>query len=227
MVEEALIPLGWQGKSILLAGRTDAGVHASGQVIAFDLDWAHTPEDLVRALNSHLPGDVAARKAAQVEAGFHPRYAALSRRYGYRLFCDPARDPLRERYAWRVWPPLETELLAQAAQHLLGKHDYGAFGTPPRARSSTVRTVYAARWQAEGVDWVFQVEADAFLYHMVRRIVALLVEIGQGHKPVSQVQDHVERKQSSPVLGLAPPQGLVLAEVRYPVDEKNVLDEKR
>jgi tRNA pseudouridine38-40 synthase len=225
VVEEALIRLGWQGKSILIAGRTDAGVHASGQVIAFDLDWAHAPEDLVRALNAHLPGDVSVRSAVQAEEGFHPRYAALSRWYQYRLFCDPARDPLRERYAWRVWPPVEMDLLAQAAQSLPGKHDFAAFGTPPRARSSTIRTVYKAQWQAAGADWVFLVEADAFLYHMVRRMVALLVEVGQEHRPVSQVQAYVERELPSPVPGLAPPQGLVLAGVRYPAGEKNVLDE--
>ncbi len=225
VVEEALSRLNWQGRSILIAGRTDAGVHASGQVIAFDLDWAHSPADLVRALNACLPGDVAARSAAQVRAGFHPRYAALSRTYLYRLFCDPTRDPLRERYAWRVWPPVERDLLAQAARSLQGTHDFAAFGAPPRAGGSTVRTVFSAQWQTTGADWVFRVEADAFLYHMVRRMVALQVEVGQGHRPASQVRAFVERESLSPALGLAPPQGLVLAEIRYPAGEKSEPDE--
>ncbi len=116
VVEEALRRLNWRGRAILSAGRTDAGVHASGQAIVFDLDWNHTPEELMRALNTHLPGDVAVRAINQVSPRFQPRYQAISRRYCYHIFCDPVRDPLRERYAWRVWPPVDLSMLEQAAQ---------------------------------------------------------------------------------------------------------------
>jgi tRNA pseudouridine38-40 synthase len=214
-VEEALRRLDWQGRSILCAGRTDAGVHASGQVIAFDLDWAHTPEELVRAMNAHLPGDVSVRAAALAADSFHPRFEALSRRYLYRLFCDKLRDPLRERYAWRVWPAVAPAVLEQAARSFQGRHDFAAFGAPPHAEGSTVRTVFSAGWRPEGTGLVFEVVANAFLYHMVRRMVTLQVEIGQGREPPEVVGQYLERQIPAPVLGLAPPQGLALVEVRF------------
>jgi tRNA U38,U39,U40 pseudouridine synthase TruA len=103
-LEKALTKLGWQGRTVLLAGRTDTGVHASGQVAAFDLDWGHGLDDLTSALNANLPGDMAVRQAREAPQDFQPRFDATSRLYRYRLFCESARDPLRERYAWRVWP---------------------------------------------------------------------------------------------------------------------------
>ncbi len=105
--EKALQRLGWPGRSAMMAGRTDAGVHAAGQVAAFDFDWAHTPEELGRALNANLPADMAVHRVQAVPAEFHPRFDAASRRYRYRLFCRNSRDPLRERYAWRVWPAVD------------------------------------------------------------------------------------------------------------------------
>ncbi len=216
VVEEALRKLNWQGRAILSAGRTDTGVHAVGHVIAFDLDWAHAPADLLRALNAHLPQDVSARAVSRVPGSFRPRYDALSRRYVYRIFCDALRDPLRERYAWRVWPAVEIDAMRQAACALQGKHDFAAFGTPPRAGGSTVRTVLSASWQPEESYLVFEVVADAFLYHMVRHMVSLQVEIGLGKSAPQVIESYLEGKMPSPVRGLAPPQGLVLVEVRYP-----------
>lgn len=215
VVEAALRQLGWQGKSILAAGRTDTGVHAAGQVIAFDLDWPHPPQDLQNALNAHLPADVAARGARRVPPDFHPRYDAASRRYRYHLYCDAVRDPLRERYAWRVWPPAELTALQQAASCLPGRHDFAAFGTPPQTGGSTLRTVLRAEWQADGQSMSFDVTADAFLYHMARRLVAVQVEIGQGRLDVAVMPRYLQAG-ADPVQGLAPSQGLVLAEVCYP-----------
>ncbi len=97
VVEQALRRIGWQGRAILFAGRTDVGVHASGQVIAFDLDWLHSTDALLAALNANLPADVAAQAAQLAADDFHPRYDARARCYRYRLFCQPRRDPLRER----------------------------------------------------------------------------------------------------------------------------------
>src|SRR5512143_4344337 len=110
-LEDALRELGWRGRSVLLAGRTDAGAHASGQVAAADVDWPHEPEALRDALNAHLPFELVVRDAQAVDRGFHPRFDARSRRYSYRLFCQPVRDPLRERLAWRVWPDFAAALL--------------------------------------------------------------------------------------------------------------------
>ena len=135
-LEKALRKLGWDGQTVYLAGRTDTGTHASGQVAAFDLDWGHGLEKLQDALNAHLPRDMAVREVKAAADDFHPRFDATSRRYRYRLFCASVRDPLRERYAWRVWPAVAD--LSPLADIWLGKHDFAAFGTPPRAGGSTV-----------------------------------------------------------------------------------------
>src|SRR5512147_2465096 len=164
-LEKALCKLGWTGRSVLMSGRTDTGVHATGQVAAFDLDWSHSDEDLVRALNASLPADMAIHQSRMVHAKFHPRFDAIARRYRYGLFCQPFRHPLRERFAWRIWPPLAGAVLAETATLFLGTHDFSAFGSPTTPRGSTVRTVTKAEWfQIEAGDWHFEVQADAFLY---------------------------------------------------------------
>src|SRR5690606_11536569 len=101
-LENALRKLGWAGRSILLSGRTDTGVHATGQVAACDLDWAHADDELVRALNAKLPNDISVWDAKIARDDFHPRFGATSRVYSYRLFCDDVRNPIRERFAWRI-----------------------------------------------------------------------------------------------------------------------------
>ncbi|MEX2161511.1 MAG: tRNA pseudouridine(38-40) synthase TruA [Anaerolineales bacterium] len=214
-VEAALRPLGWTGKAILAAGRTDAGVHARGQVIAFDLAWKHGPEGLLKALNAGLPADVAACEASVTPADFHPRFEARARTYEYRLFCQPQRDPLRERYAWRAWPPVKLGRLQAAAKMLRGEHDFAAFGSPPKTGGKTVRKVTRAAWRKTGDDeFVFDVRANAFLYHMVRRMVGLQVKVGQGAAEVADVGRAVSTPAGK-VRELAPPQGLYLVAVEY------------
>ncbi|PWH15328.1 MAG: tRNA pseudouridine(38-40) synthase TruA [Anaerolineae bacterium] len=216
-LETALRQLGWQGRSVLMAGRTDTGVHATGQVAAFDLEWSHRPEELVKALNSHLPADLAVRGVKRTREDFHPRFDARSRRYRYRLYCQEVRDPLRERYAWRLWPPLHAEGLYAVAQLLHGTHDFAAFGTPPRPESSTIRTVMQAVWRQQDDEWTFEVEADAFLYRMVRRMVYLQVAVGQGKLAAQAIADVLASKPGIVLpAGLAPAHGLTLLEVTYP-----------
>ena len=224
VVETALRELNWQGKSVLAAGRTDAGVHAYGQVITFDLEWGHTPEELQRALNALLPPEVVARQVLEAPPDFHPRYDAISRCYHYCIFTGEVRDPLRERYAWRVWPALDFDALQQAARYLPGRHDFAAFGSPPRAKGSTIRTVFSAGWEQysdrpagrNGVPTlVFEIVADAFLYHMVRHLVSFQVEIGQGSKAVDVTEKYLSGQMIAPVQGLAPSNGLTLVEVNY------------
>ncbi len=213
-IELALSSIGWLGRSILAAGRTDAGVHASGQVIAFNLDWKHSPDELLRALNSALPEDVAVKRVESARENFHPRYDAKSRRYEYRLFCQSHRDPLRERYAWRVWPEVQLNRLRSVAMALRGEHDFTAFGSPPKEGGGTVRKVVDANWRkTSDDDFVFEVSADAFLYHMVRRMVGLQVKIGEGLVDPSAVESALENRNK--VRELAPPQGLTLVAVEY------------
>ena len=223
VVEDALRQLDWSGRSILAAGRTDSGVHASGQVIAFDLDWKHPPEDLKAALNAHLPYDVAVRSAQLVTQAFHPRYDAVARHYRYRIYCQDVRDPLKERYAWRVWPPVNIDLLHKAASHLLGTHDFSAFGTPPQTGGSSIRTVLDAGWQVgaqeemhnDRLELFFDIIANAFLYRMVRRVVYIQVAVGQGKLDEEKIVGYLTSPPDTVVQGLAPPQGLTLVGVEY------------
>ena len=211
-LEWALRKIGWDGRSILLAGRTDTGVHASGQVAAFDLAWTHGCGDLLKALNANLPDDMAVRSVGQAAEKFHPRFDASARRYRYRLFCDPLRDPLRERYAWRLDRPLAD--LEPLAGIWPGRHDFAAFGSPPRPGGSTQRTVAFARWQHAGDEWTFEVQADAFLYRMVRRLVYVQVAVGQGRLDAADLVRALETREKLPA-GLAPAGGLTLVSVLY------------
>jgi tRNA pseudouridine38-40 synthase len=149
------------------------------------------------------------------EPGFHPRYGAVARHYRYHLFCQAQRDPLRERYAWRVWPAVELGALQDAARCLIGQHDFKAFGAPLRQSGSTVRTVLAAQWQACEMGLRFEIGANAFLYHMVRRLVFIQVQVGQGRLAVEDVRRGLETGET-PLPGMAPAQGLELYEVVYP-----------
>ncbi len=212
--EAGLRQIGWTGKSILGAGRTDAGVHARGQVVSFMLEWAHSPDDLVRALNYYLPQDMAAQEASEVPPDFHPRYDARSRRYRYSLICQPERDPLRESFAWRVWPAVQIGLLNAAAADLIGSHDFKAFGSATTESGVTIREVFSAKWQSDGDAFQFDIVANAFLYHMVRRITFALVKVGQGEVPETLIADSL-RAGALPLNGLAPAEGLVLEEVCY------------
>ncbi|MGZ9165360.1 MAG: tRNA pseudouridine(38-40) synthase TruA [Anaerolineales bacterium] len=221
-LEKALRKLGWTGRSVILAGRTDSGVHATGQVASVDLDWSHTETDLVRALNATLPADMSVKEARVVHAEFHPRFDAQSRRYRYRLFCQSIRNPIRERFAWRVWPAVEADILANAARLFHGSHDFSAFGSPTSPKGGTMRTVMKAEWmQAEQDEWYFEVQADAFLYRMVRRLVFVQVAVAQGKfsndviaRSLAQ-QARAESRSEIPA-GLAPAHGLTLVEVMYP-----------
>jgi tRNA pseudouridine38-40 synthase len=215
VVESALQKLDWQGSTLLAAGRTDTGVHAAGQVIAFDLEWVHSPDDLMRALNANLPSDVAVRQVMPASPTFHPRYDAISRRYRYHIVCEAVRNPLSERYAWRVWPVLDLSRLQDTASRLVGSHDFVAFGKPAGSGSRTVRTVTRAVWFQEGPYLVFEIVSRAFLYHMVRRLVSFQVDIAQGRHEIGELIAALDEPEGEMIPGLAPAHGLVLKEVCY------------
>lgn len=215
-LEKALVKLNWKGKSVLLAGRTDSGVHASGQVAAFDLDWQHSLEDLGNALNASLPLDMAVHQVKQAADDYHPRFDAKWRRYRYKLFCQPVRTPLRERFAWRVWPMVKD--LHPLSEIWPGTHDFAAYGSPPRPGNSTERTVLDANWQLIGDEWQFEITANAFLYHMVRKIVHAQVAVGLGRIEIEDLARAIEHQSELPS-GLAPAHGLTLVEVGYDILE--------
>ena len=195
-LEAALGRIGWTGAygtrgGVLGAGRTDTGVHAAGQVIAFDFDWQHGAGDLARALNANLPADIAIKALDACAPQFHPRFDARARRYRYTLYNQPARSPLAARFAWQVWPALDLGLLQAGSAALLGRHDFAAFGSDPEQGSNTVRTVSLAEWQAApgAAHWLtFDIQAEAFLFRMVRSLVGALKRVGTGELAVEQLE---------------------------------------
>jgi tRNA pseudouridine38-40 synthase len=224
--EEALRELGWQEKAILFAGRTDAGVHASGQVVSFGFDWQHSSASLASALNARLPDDVSAVTLEETEAEFHPRYDASSRRYHYTIYHHLTRLPIKERYAWRIWPELNGEHLNTAASVFIGRHDFSAFGRAMKKGNSTIREVFASQWHKEPQGWRYEIEANAFLYHMVRRLVFVQVGYAKGSLSLEELQAGLEeQKLIKP--GLAPAQGLELTQVRYDGKTNRVTEDEK
>ena len=173
-------------------------------------------------MNASLPADLSVKEARVVHETFHPRFDAQSRRYRYRLFCQPLRDPIRERFAWRVWPVVDPGILASAAKLFHGTHDFSGFGSPTTPKGGTMRTVMKADWlQAEQDEWHFEVQADAFLYRMVRRMVFVQVAVAQGKFSAEAIACSLAQQaragsRSEVPSGLAPAHGLTLVEVTYP-----------
>jgi tRNA pseudouridine38-40 synthase len=191
------------------AGRTDAGVHAEGQVIAFSYDGHLTATGLGRALEKLLPGDVAIGDLRRTTSDFHPRYAARYREYRYTIWNGP-RSPLRERMALGVRVPLDTAAMARAGSAFIGRHDFRSFGATDR---SPVRTVSMVRVRRHGRLVTIDVRADSFLRGMVRRMVAALLEVGLGTKDETAIRTALAG--SGPALGgaAAPARGLCLRRV--------------
>jgi tRNA pseudouridine38-40 synthase len=214
VLEEALRAIGWSEASLAAAGRTDRGVHARGQVIGYSLDWPHGLETLTRAFNAHLPRDIAVRSTHLAAPGWHPRFSAQRRRYTYHAFVAPVREPLLERYAWRWTEPPDRQILREAAEAFLGRHDFGAFGHAPIQGGHTVRTVFRSEWEL-GARAEYTIEADAFLYHMVRRLVGAMLAAASGGCGLNDLQAHLadplRRWERKP----APARGLCLEAVIY------------
>jgi tRNA pseudouridine38-40 synthase len=210
VLEDALRRLGNEaGERVDGAGRTDAGVHASGQVIAFSYDGRLGVTELGRALEALLPPDVSIHGLRRVPEGFNPRYAARYREYRYTVWNGP-RSPLRERQALGVRIPLDTAAMARAGSVFIGRHDFSPFGAADR---SSVRTVMAVRVRRDGRTVTIDVRADAFLRGMVRRMVACLLEVGLGKMDEDAVRSALAGP--GPALGgaAAPAKGLCLRHV--------------
>ena len=191
------------------AGRTDAGVHATGQVIAFSYAGPLTADGLTEALNGLLPPDVAVRGVRRTARGFHPRYAARYREYRYSIWNGP-RSPLRERTAFRVRTPLDTEAMARAGQAFIGRHDFSAFGG---ADPQPVRTVMTVRVRRQGHLVTIDIRANAFLRGMVRRMVAALIAVGTGRIEDSAIATALAERRPALAGAAAPARGLCLRRV--------------
>jgi len=197
------------------AGRTDAGVHATGQVIAFNALWRHSLEELHRALNATLSWDVVISDLTISDRSFHPRFDALSRTYRYTILNQLWPSPLQQRYAYHIRNPLDVAAMCQAGRFFMGVHDFASFGKPPQGKN-TVREVKQVEWIVDGTRLVFEITANAFLYRMVRTIVGTLVQVGLGQLVPKDVKDIIAAQDLTQSAPPAPARGLCLIKVTYP-----------
>jgi len=217
---------GGQQVTILGAGRTDAGVHATGQVIAFDLDWKHDDDDLLRAVNALLPTEIALQRLERARPAFHPRFDAVSRTYQYTVYEANIRQPLLAKAAWWVRPPAKSQIdvdqMEKAATTLIGSHDFASFGNPTQGER-TQRDVYRSYWTVMDVHrsaldarmLLYNIEASGFLYHMVRSIVGTLVDVGLGQMSIAAFIEAFQAADRARIGKLAPAHGLTLIGVSY------------
>ena len=209
----AITELTGETPTLTAAGRTDAGVHALGQVVNFKLEKPFAIDQLPGALNARLAGDISVRHAELVDDSFNARYSARVRHYAYRIRQALPRGAYQRQYAWGVRDVLDLDAMRAAGQLLVGQHDFAAFGRSPRPGGHTVRRVQKIEISAAG-DWVtILVAADAFLFGMVRRIAGALVDVGRRKRTLDWIDELLAG--SARGLRLAPAQGLVQVKVEY------------
>jgi tRNA pseudouridine38-40 synthase len=200
---------------VAASGRTDAGVHAMGQVATFRTEHTIDPRELRRSLNALTPPDVAVREVVVAADAFDARRHATARVYEYRLWTHPWRSAFWHRFTWHVPRALDVAAMRFAAAALVGQHDFSAFRASDCDAESAIRCVtHSGFTEAEGL-CVYRIEANAFLKHMVRSIVGTLVEVGTGQRAVDGVAKALASRNRSRAGQTAPPHGLVLMAVRY------------
>lgn len=215
-LEEALGRLLAHATQVTGASRTDAGVHARGQVASFRTERAIPLHGIRRGLNSLLPPAIAIREAAEVPDDFHPRFSATGKHYRYTLLTRPDRSPRWRDRAWHRPDPLSIEAMAAAAASLLGEHDFAAFRAAGCTAATTTRRVDAIDLSVPDPELlIVDVRGNAFLRNMVRILVGTLVEVGMGRRPVGQVAEILASRDRTRAGITAPAGGLELMEVRY------------
>lgn len=197
------------------AGRTDAGVHATGQVAHFDARWRHPADALQRACNALLPPDIAVRSIATVSDRFHARHSARAKTYVYRILNQPIPSPLKRFYCWHITDTLDVTVMAQAAEFLAGSHDFAAFGSPTDGTPSTAREILDARWEAHDSTLQFTIRGTGFLRYMVRSLVGTLVMVGRGKMSPEEFREVLASRKRSLAGPTAPAVGLCLVQVEY------------
>lgn len=219
---------------ILGSGRTDAGVHAWGQVARCVLPgWRADTAAVLRGLNSRLPADITVVNVRETVPSFHPIADAVAKRYRYQVQLGGQRDPFAIRTRHRIHAAIDTELLQAAAAKFLGEHDFAAFQASGAPRATTVRTITHSEWFAEPPDqrfdtedevgtfgqrWYYEVEGNGFLYNMVRNIVGTMLEVARGRRSVAWIDEVLQSRNRSRAGATAPANGLTLVRVHYPED---------
>ncbi len=241
-IEQAISTMTRSRVRVTGSGRTDAGVHALGQVAAFRCDTRLSAEAFFSGLNSLLPGDIVIHSCEAVHESFHPRFDATAKTYIYRILNRPLAPAIGRTYCWHVKKPLDLSAMEEAARHLTGTHDFKGFENTGSPRSHTVRSVSEACFTTEpfgqhipaapfpdapqppmrfagasdGVIVSLRITADGFLRYMVRNITATLVDIGLSRRPPEDVNRILEQKNRALASPTAPPHGLFLSSVQYP-----------
>lgn len=198
------------------AGRTDAGVHARGQVASVHLPEGYTPQEIQNYLNRYLPEDVAVVEVVEVGERFHARLSATGKEYRYHIRMGNVPDVFARKYQYRVEEPLDLAAMERAAGYLTGKHDFRSFCGNRRFKKSTVREVFHIGVEVCGSDLTLVYQGDGFLYNMVRILTGTLLEVGLGQRTPESMVDILEARERTAAGKTAPAQGLVLQEVYYP-----------
>lgn len=214
-LSKAVVQVVQEPVKIYGAGRTDAGVHALGQVANFNTNSNIPSERLIRAINFYLPHDITVKEAVDVEESFHAQYCAVSKVYRYTLFNDWIRTSLYRNFCYVCGFQLDMDKMTHAAQYLMGTHDFTSFTTRALQEKNRIRTVKRLEIKKEGKYIYFTVEADGFLYNMVRTIVGTLIEVGRGKTAVENVKGILEARNRNLAGPTAPAKGLCLVEVKY------------
>ena len=214
-LEDALATLLQHPTPVIGASRTDAGVHARGQVAAFRTERTIPLRGIRRGLNSLLPDAIAIRDASEAADDFHPRFSAIGKHYRYTLLVHPDRSPLWRERSWHHALPLDREAMRAAAQLLVGEHDFAAFRAAGCSAKTTVRRIESIEISGDGEVVYVDVRGNAFLRNMVRIIVGTLAEVGEGSRTVAQVSEILAGLDRIKAGITAPPQGLELVSVRY------------
>lgn len=215
-LETALTKIAAEPIKLLCAGRTDAGVHATGQVVHFDTSAIRSMRAWTLGTNTHLPPTIAVRWAMEVDEAFHARFSAQARRYRYVIYNSPMRSAiLAARVTWYPYA-LDAERMQAAAMHLLGEQDFSAFRSSQCESNTPMRNVHEVKVWREGAYVIVEIEANAFLHHMVRNIVGVLIRVGAGRQDADIVQKILESKDRRQAFETAPATGLYLINVRYP-----------
>jgi tRNA pseudouridine38-40 synthase len=215
VLEAAILRMLGESTRVAASGRTDAGVHASGQVVSFTVTRPTTAEDLVRALNALTPRDISITAVDLVADDFDPRRAARSREYAYRIWNARWPSPFWRRYAWHLARPLDVERMRAAAAGLVGEHDFTSFRAAGCDAAHPLRRVLCSDLAHDNQLITYTIEATGFLRHMVRNIVGTLVEVGAAERPVTDVERLLAARDRTLAGPTAPPHGLCLTRVNY------------
>lgn len=215
-IEQALMKMTDQKISVIGSGRTDAGVHAYGQVANFKCDTRLSAGDFLGGLNSLTPEDIVIAGCEEVPDDFHARYSATSKTYQYRILNRPNPAAVMRQYAWHIRKALDLEAMRTAIPYIIGSHDFKAFEGAGSPRAHTIRNVLNAGLTEKNDGYVvFEIEADGFLRYMVRNIVGTLVEVGLGKISPEDVKDILDSKDRTRASATAPAHGLFLQSVNY------------